>query len=271
MKEIDQVTFSRREFSQLMLMFMSIIGMGASARAGVDAPAKKRGKRIAGGVKYFEDVSAVTLSIDIPTDDGWRIIHRLDDDDWRQTDLDPDDISPKVHRQLLEAKAAPWETPVLARVLGDPVAVFIKARYFEPGEFDDRGEPEDTEEAARWRIDHWRIEWFGDGIRRVPPDNNSWWQKRLEVPPEFSKRERAFAEVWLKENNGERNYDINYGNGLIQDQMLSTWNHEKPEGFEPWLTNRERKIVATFVQWLGTNCGQGFLYEVKRKGGMPGL
>lgn len=33
--------------------------------------------------------------------------------------------------------------------------------------------------------------------------------------------------------------------------------------------NNDPKILATFVQWLGTNCGLSFLYEVTRKAGKP--
>lgn len=28
---------------------------------------------------------------------------------------------------------------------------------------------------------------------------------------------------------------------------------------DKYLTNRERKLVATIIQWLGTNCGRAFL------------
>jgi hypothetical protein len=31
------------------------------------------------------------------------------------------------------------------------------------------------------------------------------------------------------------------------------------------LTQRDAMVAATVVQWLGTNCGQSFLHEVRRE------
>lgn len=253
-------TYTRREFNQLAMMFVALFTGASQARGGIDAPQKnRRKKRKSTGREMMstDEAGQIQLAIDFPTEEGWYIVNPLRDDDFKRVNIESDTISPRQHRQLKAAKAAPYGTPIVARVLGDRVAVLDKATYFEPGEPDDREEGE---------FDEWRIEYCGDGIRRVAPDNNSWWQARLKHGPEFSSREIAFAEYWLKENNEDLRYAINSGCGLAQDLMLSTYQHEKPEGFEPWLSNRERKILATFVQWLGTNCGQGFLHEVGRRG-----
>ena len=253
----DKVTFTRREFSQLFAMMLAMFTGVPSARAGIDAVDKKRGKsKPLKNLISTADAAIATLAIDFPADEGWYVIHHLSHDDWKRIDVDPDNVSPKIAKQLAAAKAAPYGTPVACRVFGDTVAVLDKCRYFAPGE------PDGREESG---FAHWRLEWFGDGIRRVAPDNTSWMQHRLAHGPEFSGSEIAFHDQWLYDNADDR-YGMNYGCGSAQDLMLSIYKYEKPENFEPWLTNRERKILATFVQWLGTNCGQSFLRQVKARG-----
>ena len=254
---------SRRQFSQMFLMLVALFGMTNSA-PGIDRVVSippRKPRRARGGAATATDVAAVQLGIDFPVENAWQVSCRLGGEDYSSLELDPDDVTPRMHRQLLAAKAAPWGTPVVARVAGDAIAILCRARYFAPGEPDDRDRDE-TDLSA------WRLEWFGDGIKRVAMDNTSWWPKRLAADPEWSKRERAFVEAWLKENDADRSRGINSGCGLAQDLMLSTHRYEQPENFQPWLSNRERKILATFVQWLGTNCGQSFLSEVHRKGGI---
>lgn len=263
----EKETYTRREFSQLMCMFMALFGAAATGRAGIDEPRKISGKKKRQQkTASADEVNGCKLAIDFPADEGWYVIHRLSHDDWKRIDVDPENVSPKIASQLAAAKAAPYGTPVACRVFGDTVAVLDKCRYFAPGEPDDREYP-DREESDDDRFAHWRLEWFGDGIRRVAPDNTSWMQHRLAHGPEFSCREIAFHDQWQHDNASDR-YGMNYGCGSAQDLMLSIYKYEKPENFEPWLTNRERKILATFVQWLGTNCGQSFLSEVKRRGGL---
>lgn len=247
----EQLTFTRREFSQMMALFLSLVGVTATAKASTK---KRRIPMVTASIH-----EGPGLVIDVPPDIGWGITRHMHLEEYEEIGIHPDLVSPGFHRQLLAAKAAPYGTPVLFRVYGDPTIILKKARYMEPNEEHEWWRGEDGEVR-----NFWRIEWEGDGIERIKEDNTSWWQSRLNVPPEFSSRERAWHEQWLKEN--ERYWD----GGLAQALMLSTYEHEKPKGFEPWLSNRERKILATFVQWLGTNCGQSFIYEVKRKGGIPG-
>jgi hypothetical protein len=59
-------------------------------------------------------------------------------------------------------------------------------------------------------------------------------------------REVAFAKRWEFENNGRP------GNHLI-DHMI------------PDATERDRQVAATVIQWLGSNCGMGFIYDTMEK------
>lgn len=102
-----------------------------------------------------------------------------------------------------------------------------------------------------------------------PKDNSGYWPDRvlpIEGHPKWNVWEQAFAAVWIKQN--EPNRGTNFGHGLLQDLMIGTHKYEfhyDDEKFDPWLTDRERKICATLIQWLGTNCGRGFLHEVQRE------
>jgi hypothetical protein len=82
--------------------------------------------------------------------------------------------------------------------------------------------------------------------------------------------EKVFADLWEKEN--ERRPGINYGMGILQDLMV-TQREPGPKDYAvadrmatfKWrrvafvVTPRERVIVATVIQWLGTNVGWCFL------------
>lgn len=71
-------------------------------------------------------------------------------------------------------------------------------------------------------------------------------------------REKAFYEEWLKEN--EPHGFISNGHGILQDLFIE-------KSFEPLgttkilehISSRDRVIVATVIQWLGSNCGMSFL------------
>lgn len=70
--------------------------------------------------------------------------------------------------------------------------------------------------------------------------------------------ERSFSEEWQKEN--KKRPGINKGHGILQDHFIE-------EGllhvtFLCEITHKERLIVATIIQWLGTNCGRCFLERV---------
>lgn len=80
--------------------------------------------------------------------------------------------------------------------------------------------------------------------------------------------ENAFSEKWAKENKPDR--ALNYGGGILQDLFY------RPEaaGFKLFtpkraleITNRDRMVAATVVQWLGSNVGFCFLEECLKKAG----
>ena len=243
----EKVTYTRREFNMLAMMFVSLFTATATGKA-------KTKKKPA--VAAPQEIEGCKLFIDLPPDEAWGMGRYLSEDEWNDLRINPLDVSPRLQAQLEAAKAAEYGTPVLLRVLGDPRWVLLKATYYRPGD------PE------RWVEEHpddaWRIEYFGDGFKTIDPDNTGWWPHRLKPikdHPDWNAWERAFAAEWEKHNT-----EIwNSSGGILQGLMFSTYEHEKPPAFEPWLTNRERKICATLIQWLGTNCGRGFLHAVHRR------
>jgi hypothetical protein len=80
----------------------------------------------------------------------------------------------------------------------------------------------------------------------------------------YNYRERAFAEIWAKHNIAQSG--INYGNGILQDLFIKDdgWGIMGRECFKS-ITPGQAKIVATVIQWLGSNCGQSFLWEVEAR------
>lgn len=78
---------------------------------------------------------------------------------------------------------------------------------------------------------------------------------------QFNEREKAFADNWMLQNKPVPG--LNYGLGTLQDLFVS---NPHPQSLErrqitEKITDRDRMIVATVIQWLGTNCGMGFLSE----------
>jgi hypothetical protein len=114
---------------------------------------------------------------------------------------------------------------------------------------------------------------FAVGVKAAlpePTDNKSFWQHRIspKLPDEWTYIEKALADQWEYEN---RPGAWNHENGLLSALLEGTVRHENPpelaEDYEP--TARERRIVATVIQWLGTNCGRSFLHEASRRMGAP--
>ena len=98
-------------------------------------------------------------------------------------------------------------------------------------------------------------------VKTKSPDK-SWLVKRTQT----SKQEAAFAEQWIDECKPRR--WLNYGHGLVQDLFLERGlGVIDPLKVVAVLTNRERMIAATVIQWLGTNCGRYFLDEALGKCG----
>ncbi len=101
-------------------------------------------------------------------------------------------------------------------------------------------------------------------ISRLGKQNIGFKHERTQW--EFSEMEKALSEYWQEENIA-RSW-INFGYGSLQDLFFShTGNFFRPHKMETRITNRDRFIVATVIQWLGTNCGRGFLIEAFQKAG----
>jgi len=74
--------------------------------------------------------------------------------------------------------------------------------------------------------------------------NHEGFSKDRLKPERGNPRELAFIEAWKRENEyGTR------GNHLL-DQLI------------PNATQRDAKVAATIIQWLGSNVGMGFLRDV---------
>jgi len=83
-----------------------------------------------------------------------------------------------------------------------------------------------------------------------------------------NEREKAFHDQWLKENI--ETYGVNYGFGILQDLFFQSSGN--PMGLMASkclerINERDRMIVATVIQWLGSNVGMGFLNEALRQFG----
>ena len=72
-------------------------------------------------------------------------------------------------------------------------------------------------------------------------------------------KEKVFISRWQKEN--KKRPAINFGQGILQDLFIE--NNEQFNAPKMILKIKpvHRYIVATVIQWLGTNCGFAFLIE----------
>lgn len=67
--------------------------------------------------------------------------------------------------------------------------------------------------------------------------------------------ERIFAELWEEINERNR-----IGYGILDYMLAETTNMPNGE-----VTDRDRIVAATVIQWLGSPVGQAFLNEVNEK------
>lgn len=79
---------------------------------------------------------------------------------------------------------------------------------------------------------------------------------------DFNHREHAFASLWQKENALRRG--INHGGGILQDLMVDP---NKTWLWRAIISNRDAAIVATVVQWLGSNVGMDFVRRALKRCG----
>lgn len=65
--------------------------------------------------------------------------------------------------------------------------------------------------------------------------------------------ERVYAEAWRAENQDR------VGGSTILEHIIS------PKNRMDVATQRDAWVAASFAQWLGTNCGQSFIYRCERE------
>ena len=107
--------------------------------------------------------------------------------------------------------------------------------------------------------------WFG--IRRLAIVHQGLRPERQHDGSSSGHREAAFAKQWAKQC--EPVSAVNDGNGTLQGLM----NEKDNPHYVYEITQRDATIVATVIQWLGTNCGMEFLgralrdcgYELEKK------
>jgi len=89
------------------------------------------------------------------------------------------------------------------------------------------------------------------------------------IPSHNNPREIAFAEEWERQNVDRRGVD--YGFGILQDLFIQSpsggLNIRWDRKCRARITKRDRFIVATVIQWLGSNVGMSFLHAALAKCG----
>lgn len=89
---------------------------------------------------------------------------------------------------------------------------------------------------------------------KINDQNVGYFTDRLK----HNDREKAFHDEWYEENKIAPG--INFGNGTLQGLFTSrAKNNLGGPKIDIEVNKRERQIVASIVQWLGTNCGFSFL------------
>jgi hypothetical protein len=88
-----------------------------------------------------------------------------------------------------------------------------------------------------------------------------------KISTALSEKQRAFAEQWQEENAPISG--INNGHGILQDLFIRRKTEQGHQFYEvvEEINNRDRMIVATVIQWLGSNIGMGFLMSALAKFG----
>lgn len=110
-------------------------------------------------------------------------------------------------------------------------------------------------------------------INKLGKQNQGFLFKRTNFINELDgnsiNREKIFYEEWKKENE-ENIRGKNFGFGILQDLFMKQRSHYAlihHEGAILIIKPRDRFIVATIIQWLGTNVGWCFLTNVVDKCG----
>jgi hypothetical protein len=107
-------------------------------------------------------------------------------------------------------------------------------------------------------IDDWD-EFFPEP-KPEPTKNVGFHAKRTEFKDDTGRLEKSLANLWNKENQPKKN--VNFGMGILQDLCY------KHRGeYHCVIDEEHRAVVATIIQWLGTNIGRCFLEQAFREAG----
>lgn len=145
---------------------------------------------------------------------------------------------------------------VLFTCLGDPISLAKILDVLAPGD------------ECNTATTSWCIEILFDDYKPIDRPTIGYSKRRLSYDPNAYRgtaMEIGFAAEWQRENMREHSHK---SIGLLQFLMLQESQEPENKGLEPWVTDRERRIVATVVQWLGTNVGRGFIHAAMARAGL---
>ena len=102
-------------------------------------------------------------------------------------------------------------------------------------------------------------------IKNLKKQNVGRFNKRLP----FCELEKSFADEWEDLNDRNKRIGENYGYGMLQDLFISggLFSIREPRTVHKIINGRDRHIVATVIQWLGSNIGREFLNKCLKKTG----
>jgi hypothetical protein len=83
-------------------------------------------------------------------------------------------------------------------------------------------------------------------------------------PKRLNYAEAVYFEQWVKQNTRMRGVNGGYGTLelILSTQVHGQSNHRIIPAF---VSQRDMDVATAVVQWLGTNCGQGFIHEAERE------
>lgn len=189
-----------------------------------------------------------THIFDVTENEAWQIVRPPHwNEDWKTIRLDPRPNDPDflTNFKKLPGLVIEW------RYNNDPIAIAQVIAAETPEEQAIDQEFEDPSLAIQLP---YRIDLLTETFVLCPFKNEGVCSGRLAHDP--ASLENAFAAEWSKENTPV--HGTNLGGGILQDLVCRSLP-------SPFLSNRERQIAATAIQWLGTNCGRAFLWEVNRR------
>ncbi|MDH6308090.1 hypothetical protein M2451_002609 [Dysgonomonas sp. PFB1-18] len=103
-------------------------------------------------------------------------------------------------------------------------------------------------------------------IKNKGHKNIGYMHQRMKYDCEQSRREKALARAWRKDNLC--NSWKNSGFGVLQDLFINTEHRDRTYHFPiSIISKRDRVIAATVIQWLGSNCGFSWLCDVMKRCG----